>query len=60
MSKLLSILIPVYNGEAYINRCLNSIVRQSGFNEEVEIVIINDGSKEMNYLTMFQEISFGL
>ena len=54
MSKLLSILIPVYNGEAYINRCLNSIVRQDGFNEEVEIVIINDGSKD-NSLSILKE-----
>ena len=54
MSKLLSILIPVYNGEAYINRCLNSIVRQGGFNEEVEIVIINDGSKD-NSLSILKE-----
>lgn len=46
MKKLLSILIPVYNGEKYINRCLDSIVLQEGFNEEVEITVINDGSRD--------------
>lgn len=46
MRKLLSILIPVYNGEKYINRCLDSIVLQEGFNEEVEITVINDGSRD--------------
>lgn len=46
MSKLLSILIPVYNGEKFINRCLDSIVLQDEFNEEVEIIVINDGSRD--------------
>ena len=46
MSKLLSILIPVYNGEKYINRCLDSIILQDDFNEEVEIIVINDGSRD--------------
>lgn len=43
---LLSILIPVYNAEKFLRRCLDSIVRQSLFKDDVEIVIINDGSKD--------------
>ena len=42
----LSILIPVYNAENYIERCLNSIIKQNAFDNNVEIVIINDGSKD--------------
>lgn len=40
---LLSIIIPVYNVENYIERCLNSIVYQ---NNNFEVIIVNDGSKD--------------
>lgn len=40
----LSIIIPVYNLENYISKCLNSIVRQ--IKDNVEIIIINDGSTD--------------
>lgn len=39
-------LIPVYNAQQFINRCLDSIVKQRYYNDSVEIVIINDGSKD--------------
>ena len=50
---LLSILIPVYNAEKFLRRCLDSIVGQSLFREDVEIVVINDGSKD-NSLRIIQ------
>ena len=36
----ISVLIPVYNGEAYLDQCLNSVVNQSLKN--IEIIIIKD------------------
>lgn len=39
-----SIVIPIYNVEKYIEKCLNSIKNQSYDNYEV--ILINDGSKE--------------
>lgn len=39
-----SIIIPVYNVEKYIDRCLKSISKQSYKNYEV--IIINDGTKD--------------
>lgn len=42
--KLVSIIIPVYNVQKYIDKCLNSIVNQSYKN--LEIIIVNDGSLE--------------
>ena len=39
-----SIIIPVYNVEAYISKCLDSIKNQSYDNYEV--IIVNDGTKD--------------
>lgn len=43
MTKI-SIIIPVYNGEKYIEKCLNSIKNQTF--KDYEVLIINDGSKD--------------
>lgn len=40
----LSIIIPVYNAEKTLNRCINSILEQS--NGDFEILLINDGSTD--------------
>jgi glycosyltransferase involved in cell wall biosynthesis len=42
----LSVLIPVYNGEADILNCLQSIENQNFSNLEYEVLIINDGSTD--------------
>lgn len=42
----LSILIPVYNGENYIGRCLDSLKHQNLDANEFEILILNDGSTD--------------
>ena len=39
----LSIIIPVYNVEKYLEKCLNSLC---GLKIENEIIIINDGTKD--------------
>lgn len=36
---------PIYNVEKYIERCLDSLVRQK-FGYEYEIIIVNDGTKD--------------
>lgn len=41
---LLSIIIPVYNAEEYLDRALNSLLHQEYKN--IEIILINDGSKD--------------
>ncbi|MEW9699981.1 glycosyltransferase [Paenibacillus sp. SI8] len=40
----ISIIVPVYNGEAYLEKCLNSIVNQTF--KDVEIICVNDGSTD--------------
>lgn len=47
---LLSIIIPMYNGEIFIDNCLHSILNEqtleTGILNLIEIIIINDGSKD--------------
>lgn len=45
--KLVSVIIPVYNGEDFIVRCVESVVSQQDFiTEDIEILLLNDGSKD--------------
>ncbi len=44
MKSLISVIIPVYNLEDYISRCLDSILRQTYTN--LQILVINDGSSD--------------
>lgn len=39
-----SVIVPVYNTEKYLRKCLDSLVNQTL--ENVEIVVVNDGSKD--------------
>ena len=41
---LISIIVPVYNAEKYIDKCINSLINQTYKN--IEIIIINDGSND--------------
>lgn len=44
MEIMVSIIVPVYNVETYIDKCLESIVNQTYKN--IEIILINDGSTD--------------
>lgn len=44
MSKLISIIIPVYNVEKYLERCVKSVIDQTYKN--LEIILIDDGSTD--------------
>ena len=45
MTKL-SIIVPVYNVEKYIRPCFESIFKQGLDDNEYEIIIVNDGTKD--------------
>lgn len=42
--ELITIIIPIYNAEKSIEKCVNSIIKQKYRN--IEILLINDGSKD--------------
>lgn len=41
---LISIIIPIFNAEKYIEKCLNSVLNQTLYN--IEVICINDGSTD--------------
>lgn len=43
--KLLTVVVPVYNTEKYIKRCLDSLDNKE-VNEKLEVLIVSDGSKD--------------
>lgn len=43
---LLSFIIPMYNAEKYIEKCIESIERQNIEADKYEIVVIDDGSSD--------------
>ena len=46
MNKLLTIVIPTYNMQAYLHRCLDSLIVPDEQLAQLEVLVINDGSKD--------------
>jgi len=44
MNDLISITVPVYKVEKYLDRCVKSLINQTY--ENIEIILINDGSPD--------------
>ena len=44
MKKIISFGIPCYNSAGYMDHCIESILEGTGYAEDVEIVIVDDGS----------------
>ena len=41
---MISIIVPVYNGEKFLNRCVKSILAQT--DTDFELILVDDGSKD--------------
>lgn len=46
MKELVSIIVPVYNVEKYLERCIQSLVNQTY--SELEIILVDDGSTDLS------------
>jgi glycosyltransferase involved in cell wall biosynthesis len=47
MNKMVTVIVPVYNCEKYLGKCIDSILKQTY--ESLEVIIINDGSSDSSY-----------
>ena len=48
----ISVIIPVYNAEKFIDKCIRSIINQTY--KDVELILVDDGSKD-NSLKILQK-----
>lgn len=53
--KLLTVIVPVYNTEKYIKRCLDSLDNEE-INDKLEVLVVSDGSKD-NAINIAKEYS---
>lgn len=59
----LSIIIPYFNGEQWIGKCLNSLLKQDLFADDYEIIVVDDGSTHsietlMKYVDEYPHIHY--
>lgn len=57
MAPIISTIIPVFNGERYLKKCLDSIINQTIGVNNIEIIIINDGSTDDSKLIIEKFLS---
>lgn len=46
MEKILTIVIPTYNMQDYLRRCLDSLIVLEEQMKQLEVIVVNDGSKD--------------
>lgn len=51
---LVSVIIPTYNSEKYIKRCINSVLCQSWLNFEVLVIDNGSGDNTLNILKNYK------
>lgn len=54
---LLSLVIPIYNVEQYIEECLESVCEQLTLDMQVEVILVNDGTPDNSMVLAHQYIS---
>lgn len=47
MTKLVSIIVPIYNSSAFLRKCIDSLISQSY--KDIEIVLFDDGSRDDSF-----------
>lgn len=57
MEKRISVIIPVYNAEKYIKKCLDSLINQTIGIENMQLIIIDDASNDdsLRYIMEYEQ-----
>jgi glycosyltransferase involved in cell wall biosynthesis len=55
MTPKISVIIPIYNVEPYLKKCMDSIVNQTL--KDIEIICVNDGSTDKSSDILSQYIN---
>ncbi|MBR2682631.1 MAG: glycosyltransferase, partial [Atopobiaceae bacterium] len=55
MQKTISFGIPCYNSAEYMDHCVESILAGSGYADDVQVIIVDDGSAKDNTYEKAQE-----
>ena len=50
---IVSLLIPCYNGEQFVERCLINVLEQE-YAQYIELILVNDGSTDKTEEIIFQ------
>lgn len=58
MEKIISIILPCYNVEPYLDRCFNSLKNQTLGFEQIELIFVNDASTDntLEKLTTYEKL----
>ncbi|WP_179993280.1 MULTISPECIES: glycosyltransferase family 2 protein [unclassified Acinetobacter] len=46
MSKVLSVIVPIYNVELYVEDCINSLIKQ--IDHRIEVILVDDGTPDQS------------
>lgn len=52
MEKKISVILPIHNVDKYLEDCINSVINQSIGFENIELVMVDDGSTDSSYEIM--------
>ena len=55
MQKTITFGIPCYNSAEYMDHCISSILQGTGYAQDVQIVVVDDGSTKDNTLEKAQQ-----
>ena len=56
MEDLISVIVPIYNGEKYLNKCIDSIINQTHKNLEIFLVDDESTDRSLNICKYYEKI----